>query len=311
MPEDPRGMGENRKTGCGKTPPKSNSSLPASRFSGGKNSRRTAKIITLLTDFGLTDPYVGVMKGVVAGVNSETRIIDLCHDVAPQDVRGAAFLLAGSFEYFPPGTIHVAVVDPTVGGERRAICVQSGRYFFIGPDNGVISVASYRAGRPKIFLLENEKYFLEKRSRTFHGRDIFAPVAAHLSAGAPVESMGRRVRSMKRIRLKAPVVTRGRGLRGQIMHVDRFGNLITNIDEDCIRKTFPRIGYSGLVVTCEAQRICGLSECYSDAPTGLAVALFGSYNLMEIAVRDGNASSILGLEQGDEVGVESAGKHAR
>ena len=303
-------MNKNRKTGSERTSPQSNSRVSASRLSADNSTCHPGKVITFTSDFGLADTYVGVMKGVVAGISPLAKIIDLCHDVAPQDVRGAAFLLAGSFEYFPPGTIHVVVVDPTVGSERRALCVQAGQYFFVGPDNGVVSIACHRAGPPRIFLLENKKYFLEKPSRTFHGRDIFAPAAAHLSAGVPVESMGRRVHSMKRIRFKAPVVTRGRGLRGRIVHVDRFGNLITNIDDDCIRNAFPRSRRSSLIVTCASHRIHGLSGCYSDASPGLAVALFGSYNLLEIAVRDGHASSVLGLHQGDEVGVESSVRRA-
>ena len=141
---------------------------------------------------------LGEVGALVAGINPAAHVIDLCHDVPPQDIRAAAFLLAGSFAYFPPETVHVAVVDPTVGGERRALCVQAGRYFFIGPDNGVLWLACYRAGRPKVFLLENEKYFLQKRSRTFHGRDIFAPAAAHLSAGVPIEEFGSSERSMAR-----------------------------------------------------------------------------------------------------------------
>lgn len=296
-------MHENRKTGHRKKFSRSHSPLPASPPSDDENIVEPAKVITLLTDFGVTDTYVGVMKGVIAGINAEARIIDLCHELAPQDVFEAAFLLAGSFRYFPPGTIHVAVIDPTVGSGRRALCVQSGRYFFMGPDNGVLSIACYRSGRPKIFLLENERYFLEEQSRTFHGRDMFAPAAAHLAAGAPVESMGTRLRSMKRIRLPSPSIMRGKGVRGRIVYVDRFGNLITNIDEDCIRRALPRTGTRGLVVTCAARRIRGLSECYSDAPPGVAVALFGSYALMEIAIRNGDASSVLGLERGDEVTV--------
>jgi len=259
-----------------------------------------------MTDFGLTDTYVGVMKGVVAGINPEARVIDLCHDVAPQDVHGAAFLLACSFKYFPPGTVHVAVIDPTVGTRRRALCVQSGQYCFVGPDNGVVSIACYQAGRPKIFVLENEEYFLQERSRTFHGRDIFAPVAAHVSAGVPVESLGRRVRSMNRIRFEAPTVTRGKRLEGRIVHVDGFGNLITNIDGDCIRRTFPRADSGDLIITCGAHSIRGLSECYGDASRGLAVALFGSYSVLEIAVRDGNASSSLGVGRGDTVKIEAS-----
>ncbi len=270
------------------------------------NSIPFAPIITLLTDFGTRDTYVGVMKGVIASINPEARVIDLCHDVSPQNVREAAFLLSGSFDYFPPGTIHIAVVDPTVGSDRPAICVQSGNHVFVGPDNGVLSIACYQAGRPKIFLLENEDYFLENRSRTFHGRDIFAPVGAHLSAGVPIGSLGPTTRSIKRIRLPRPHIAVGTRITGRIVHSDRFGNLVTNIEQAAIQQAFPETGLNQLVITCSDHRIERLSQTYSDAPSGVALALIGSYNLMEIAVRDGNAMLALGVGLNDRIIIEPA-----
>jgi hypothetical protein len=142
--------------------------------------------ITLLTDFGLSDSYVGVMKGVIARINPRAAVIDLCHQVGPQNIKEAAFLLESSYSYFPRGAIHVAVVDPAVGGKRRALCVAAGDFIFVGPDNGVLSLACSRAGIKEIRSLRNEAYFLEDVSRTFHGRDIFAPVAAHISCGVPL-----------------------------------------------------------------------------------------------------------------------------
>lgn len=266
--------------------------------------------ITLLTDFGLTDTYVGVMKGVVASINPAARIIDLSHNIKPQDIREAAFLLAGSFSYFPPGTIHVVVVDPTVGSERPALCVQSGGYFFIGPDNGVTSIACYRAGRPKIFGIENEDYFLKDPSHTFHGRDIFAPAAAHLSAGIPIELMGQRMRSMKRIRqprpkieiTKRPVQSK---VRGQVVHIDKFGNLITNITEKDIQEAFSGAAKEKLLVLCGEHKIKGLSSTYSNVSLGEPLALFGSYALLEVSVREGDASNILSIKRGDPVTILS------
>ncbi len=259
-----------------------------------------------MTDFGLTDAYVGVMKGVIAAISADATVIDLCHNVEPQNVWEAAFFLASSFAYFPPGTIHVLVVDPGVGGPRRPLCVQSGKYFFVGPDNGALSIACYRAGRPKIFAIENKKYMLERPSLTFHGRDIFAPVAAHLSVGVSIESFGARRRSMKKIRVPAPTVLRGEGLSGEVIHIDRFGNLITNIDEPSMSKVFSRVERRRLIVTCGGVRIKGLSKTYSDVSAGVACALFGSYSLMEIAVREGNASSALGVARGEKIRVEFA-----
>ena len=301
-------MSENRtrrhQTNRSKTNPRSN----LSRHLDHDNSGRPPRFISFLTDFGLTDAYVGVMKGVVASINPDARVIDICHDVAPQDVRAAAFLLASSYAYFPPGTIHVAVVDPTVGSSRAALCVQAGDYFFIGPDNGVVSTACYKAGRPRIHRLENEEYFLKNRSRTFHGRDIFAPAAAHLSAGVPIESMGQRLRSMKRIRLPRPVIRHGskrneQWVRGEIIHVDRFGNLITNIEPETLKKAFPRRKHNTLDIVCSGHTIRGVSKTYSDVLPGRALALVGSYGLIEISVRDRNAASSLGVERGEKVKI--------
>jgi S-adenosylmethionine hydrolase len=280
---------------------------PLPTASSVESTRQPFRCITLLTDFGLLDAYVGVMKGVVASISPSTTVIDLCHNIEAQDVRAAAFLLASSFAYFPPGTIHVVVVDPTVGSKRRALCVQSGPYFFIGPDNGALSLASYRAGRPKIYALENREYFLETQSRTFHGRDIFAPVAAHLSKGVPIDSFGPKVRSMKRMRFPVPVTLRGPSLKGEVVLVDRFGNLITNIDQSAISKVFPQLDKHRLTIICNEHRIFGLSETYSDVASGVACALFGSYNFMEIAVREGNASATLGIKRGEKVMIELAG----
>jgi len=268
------------------------------------NSIPSVPIITLLTDFGMRDTYVGVMKGVIASINPDARVIDLCHDVSPQDVREAAFLLSGSFDYFPPGTIHIAVVDPTVGSDRPAVCVQSGDYFFVGPDNGVLSIACYRAGRPKIFLLENENYFLENRSWTFHGRDVFAPMAAHLSAGVPIESFGRLARSIKRIRLPRSHTVAGKRITGRIVYADRFGNLVTNIEQGAIQQAFPQAELNQLAIMCSNRRIEGLSQTYIDVPSGEALALIGSYNFMEIAVRNGNAMLALGVGLNDRIIIE-------
>lgn len=289
------------------------SSIP--RYSEDKDSGQPVRFITLLTDFGLDDIYVGAMKGVIASINPMARVVDLCHGIEPQDVRAAAFMLAGSFGYFPPGTIHVAVVDPTVGSERPALCVQAGEYFFVGPDNGIISAACCRAGRPKIFHLENEEYFLKNPSRTFHGRDIFAPAAAHLSAGVPIDSMGPRARSMKRIRFPEPLLRRGTGsersIAGKVVHVDRFGNLITNIEPDSVGSVFPRTPRCRLLVTCGKQVIQGLSETYSEAASGMPLALFGSYGLMEISIRDGDAATSLGVGRGGRVEILPASRRRR
>lgn len=260
--------------------------------------------ITLLTDFGVSDPYVGIMKGVIASINPSARVIDLSHAVEPQDVDAAAFLLARSYSYFPAGTIHVAVVDPGVGGKRPALCVQSGGYFFVGPDNGVLSPACYDAGRPRIFLLEERKYFLENVSHTFHGRDIFAPVAAHLGAGVAIERLGRRLKTMQRIKRARPRIRIGQTLEGEVVHIDTFGNLITNIAETHLLETFGRSQLTRVIVACSGHKIEGVRATYAAVRQGTAVAVVGSYGLLEIAVRNGSAAQSLALKRGDRITVE-------
>jgi hypothetical protein len=201
----------------------------------------------------------------------------------------------------------VVVVDPTVGSGRAALCVRAGGHYFIGPDNGALSIACYRAGRPEIRHLENDEYFLSRKSRTFHGRDVFAPVAAHLAAGAPIEAMGPWARSMKRIRAPRPTVRSGPTLGGRVVYVDRFGNLVTNVGLEDIRRAFPRTKLDNLLVTCGGARISGIAETYADVSEGKALALFGSFDLMEIAVRDGDAASRLGVGRGDGISIGRGG----
>ncbi|GAB4350750.1 MAG: hypothetical protein Kow0099_34460 [Candidatus Abyssubacteria bacterium] len=241
------------------------------------------------------------MKGVIARINPNAQVIDLSHEVPAHDVNVAAFLLASAFAFFPKGTIHVVVVDPTVGTERLPLCVESGDYFFVGPDNGVLSIACTRSGLPKIYRIT--RYCLEKRGRTFHGRDVFAPVAAHLSAGAPLESVGPRVESMERISTALPFVQPDL-IEGEIIHVDRFGNLITNIGQDTIERAFPGVARCDLVITCGNTKGIGLHETYAEVPIGRPVGLFSSYDLLEIAVREGSATTLLSAGRGDRARVE-------
>jgi hypothetical protein len=261
--------------------------------------------ITLLTDFGLSDAYVGVMKGVISRINPRATVIDLCHQVIPQNIREAAFLLGASYSFFPPGAVHVAVVDPTVGGKRRALCVAAGNFIFVGPDNGVLSLACSRAGIKEIRSLRNEAYFLENVSRTFHGRDIFAPVAAHVSSGVPLAKLGPKLRSMKQLELSAPKVGPGRRICGMVIHTDRFGNLITNIDDGTFARVFDPVERRKLTVQIAGVTIRGVSETYADVLPGMAAALFGSYNLLEIAVREGSAADELRAGEGAEVVLEA------
>ncbi|MDD9975858.1 MAG: SAM-dependent chlorinase/fluorinase, partial [Candidatus Poribacteria bacterium] len=197
-----------------------------------------SSIITLTTDFGIRDTYVGIMKGVILGINPNVQVVDLTHAIPPQDIYEAAFSIYAAHSYFPRGTIHVIVVDPGVGSDRRAIVCQTDNAFFVCPDNGVLSYllqSTENEARPPVNAVEiqNKAYYLPEVSNTFHGRDIFAPIAAHLSLGIPLEDLGPPVQTLVQLPIQAPELS-GNTLTGQIVKIDRFGNAITNISESAI-----------------------------------------------------------------------------
>ena len=199
----------------------------------GKDSRTTpgVKIITLLTDFGLKDPYVGIMKGVILSINPDATIIDITHDITPQNIEEAAFLIEEYHRFFPPGTIHMAVIDPTVGSERRPIIVSKDNNIFIGPDNGLFTLILDDA---EVYLIENPDFMLTEVSSTFHGRDVFAPAAAHASTGFHPSAFGKIISDPMRLDNMFPA-TEGHSLKGRIVRFDRFGNAITNIKIDFLK----------------------------------------------------------------------------
>ena len=198
---------------------------------------RTSVPIVLLTDFGFKDSYVGVMKGVIRSISRDADIIDLCHNIMPQDVAEAAFVLEASYGYFPPGAIFVCVVDPGVGSDRAILCMKAHEQLFLAPDNGLLSVIPESGGR-EIWAVEANEYFLKGTSMTFHGRDIFAPVAAHLAEGLEPSKLGPRVEHIRALRLPKPVRAADGSLRGQVVYIDQFGNLITNIRGSMLRRNF-------------------------------------------------------------------------
>jgi S-adenosylmethionine hydrolase len=245
-------------------------------------------VITLLTDFGSADPYVGMMKGVIATICPAANVIDITHEVPPQDIRTGAFFLERSFRYFPTGTIHVAVVDPGVGTSRKPLAVRSKGHLFVGPDNGLLSLA---ARRPRAVTLTRTSHFREPVSHTFHGRDIFAPVAARLAAGAAWESLGRATRRIVKLPSLSPRRI-ARGMRGTVASVDRFGNLITNFDLGAwtsLRR--PRLLAGSFAAT-------SLSPSYGAVRPGELAVILGGYGLLEIAAREASAAKILGLSSG-------------
>ncbi len=255
-------------------------------------------IITLTSDFGYKDPFVGIMKGVIAGINPDASVIDLSHGVAPQDIMGAALLLRHSVSFFPRGAVHVVVVDPGVGSGRRPILIETAANFLVGPDNGALSLACADAIPLRIIQLSNAAYHRQPASTTFHGRDIFAPVAAHLSLGADSTSLGDPVESFTSIVWPAVTVT-SRGLRGEIVYIDRFGNLFTNIDAHQLRALAN--DNDQLAFSVGAMAIQGLATHYAAAGANGFVALINSWGLLEIAAYQSNAQARSGARIGDEV----------
>lgn len=251
-------------------------------------------IITLLTDFGLSDSYVAAMKGVIAGIAPQATVIDITHQIAPQNVRAAAYVLATALPYFPPGTIHVAIVDPGVGSARRPMAAQVGGYTLVGPDNGVFTYA-LPAGQPAICVhLDNPAYWLPAVSRTFHGRDIFSPVAAHLANGAPLAALGAPIDNPVLFDVQPPRREPDGSLRGQIVHVDRFGNLVSNIPGGWLAGKL-------WIVRIAGQQVVGPSLTYAAAAPGQLLALVSSDGTLEIALRDGSAAARLGVAAGEPI----------
>lgn len=256
-------------------------------------------IITLTTDFGLSDPYVAMMKGVILSINPSAKLVDVTHQIGAGSVSQAALLIRETFPYFPEGTIHLAVVDPGVGSNRRLIALQVDAHVFVGPDNGLFWPVFRDCGGAKAVQLTQSRYFLPSITPTFHGREIFAPVAAHLSLGLSLESLGPSIRDLTKLAIPQPYVKEG-VLCGQIIRVDNFGNLVTNIPSrellDFLESVHPRIEAGKLVIR-------KLSRIYADCEEGEPLALINSSNLLEIAVNLGRASEYIGLRNGELVGA--------
>lgn len=250
------------------------------------------RLITLTTDFTLKNHYVGVMKGVIKSINPEAEIIDLCHDVPAYDIRAAALTLRDSHAFFPPGAIHIVVVDPGVGGERKAIAVQAAENFYIGPDNGVFTYVYKSDPSYQAFEITNGEYMLSTVSGTFHGRDIFAPAAAHLSLGVDVKSLGDPIQNVVRLQIVEPELSGGI-VRGKVLYVDSFGNLITDIPEQLLdRNTIIKIG---------SYTINGVSGSYSEAREGEMLAIIGSSGYLEISVNKGRADDRIRSDNDKEI----------
>jgi S-adenosylmethionine hydrolase len=249
-------------------------------------------IITIITDFGERDPYVAMMKGVILSINPDARIVDITHQVAAGSIREGGSIIKETYQYFPSGTVHLAVIDPGVGGKRRPIAVLADNHFFVGPDNGLFWPIIETQERTEVIHLSEKRYWLRKTSRTFHGRDIFAPVASHLSNGVNPFLFGEKIFNPTTIVLPLPCKDNS-DLIGEIIRVDRFGNLITNISRGHLR---PFLQSKGISIKVGDLVLPKLGTTYSDAPVGEPIALIGSSNLLEIAINRGDAAHDLGQE---------------
>jgi S-adenosyl-L-methionine hydrolase (adenosine-forming) len=248
-------------------------------------------LITLTTDFGTRDWFVGSMKGVILGVNPQAVVVDITHEIPPGNIRAGAFALAASCRCFPRNSVHVAVVDPGVGNQRAAIVVKTSDYCFVGPDNGILSLALAREKVLEIWQAENENYFHQPVSHTFHGRDIFAPVAAHLTHRVLMDSLGPPLKDYVKLDWPKPQSV-GELLRGEIVYIDHFGNAISNIES-------PEKSAGTVRVPDKVQ--CDLKKFYQEVPAGQPLAVLGSTGYLEIAVNGGNAAQTYSLKLGDPV----------
>jgi len=236
-------------------------------------------LITLLSDFGAGDAYVASMKGVILSLNPEAVLVDLSHEVPPQDIRAGAFILTEAAAYFPPGTIHLAVVDPGVGSGRRGLAARCREHYWVGPDNGLFHLIFSQASDLAAVSLENPEYFRPRVSATFHGRDIFAPVAAHLSLGVDLNLFGPRITDPVSLNFPEPGFSR-EAIKGEIIYVDRFGNLVTNVRAGDLTAW---LGGQTLSLRAGHLHLQGLARTYTDALPGEFLALTGSHGFLEIA----------------------------
>jgi S-adenosyl-L-methionine hydrolase (adenosine-forming) len=266
----------------------------------------TQRLITLTTDFGLTEHYVGVMKGVIYGINPVATIVDISNAVHSFDILDGALAITQAYTFFPKDTIHLVVVDPGVGGTRRPIVVSAGQYQFVAPDNGVLSFIYEREERVSVRHITSEHYFRSPVSNTFHGRDVFAPVAAYLSKGVEAAKFGDTVSDYVRFLVPKPKATAANSWKAVVLKTDKFGNLITNITPAELPQIFDGSSQSFKLIVGKAE-ITKLCSSYSQGGAGELFAILGSSGLLEISTNKGAASRLAGADKGSEVTVTVAG----
>jgi S-adenosylmethionine hydrolase len=266
-------------------------------------------LVTLLTDFGNADYFVGAMKGAILSVSPQARIFDITHEIPPQDIRAGAFTLMAAYGSFPPETIHVAVVDPGVGSQRRPILLAAGGYYFIGPDNGIFSYIYEREAGGRVFHLDREEFFRPAVSATFHGRDVFAPIAGALLNGAKPDQLGHEIKDYVRLAPFAPRPIEEGNLSGQIIHIDRFGNCVTNLTRDGVTEALIENGARLIVGDYE---IKSFRRFYAEegSESSEPFAIWGSAGLLEIAALNSSAAQQMGAQRGQPVRLIKSKAHA-
>lgn len=255
-------------------------------------------VVTLCTDFGTADGYVAAMKGVILAIAPDATLVDISHEVTRQSIAEGAFVLHSAFSYFPRGTVHLVVVDPGVGTGRRGVAVHAQGHRFVAPDNGVLTYVLQGAESFEAVVLTESAYWRTEVSHTFHGRDVFAPVAAHLAIGVPLSSLGQPVADLVRLDLPTPSVGKDGSIAGRVIYVDHFGNLVTNIPATMLPRR------ENLCIKVGQVALWGLATTYSSVGVGKTLALVGSHGNLEIAVREGSAAEMLGVAIGGQVLVQ-------
>ena len=250
-------------------------------------------ILTLTTDFGLSDHYVGAMKGVILGICPQARLVDISHDVTPYEIPEAAYTIGQAYRYFPKKTFHVVVVDPGVGTSRRPILVEAGGQYFVGPDNGVFTMI-YAGEKHKVRAIVNSKLFREPVSRTFHGRDVFAPVAARLAKGLPPARAGKLISDYLRMNFDQPLRTGKRTWQGRILKIDHFGNIVTNLHRD----QFPDLHQRQCEMIIGPHHVAVLATNYAQTAPGELFLIFGSGGYLEVSSSEASAAKTIGCAVG-------------
>lgn len=254
--------------------------------------------ITLTTDFGTSDHFVGTMKGVILGIQPRATLVDITHDLPAFEILDGAFVIAQAYRYFPKGTVHLVVIDPGVGTERRPILVEAAGQYFIGPDNGTFTMIYDRESH-RVRAITNTKYFLPARSTTFHGRDVFAPSAAYLAAGRRPSTFGKRIQDYVQLHLSKPIQTARRVWSGAVLKVDRFGNLVTNLHID----EFPHARTQSFELSVGLRRIYGLAATFADCPRDEPSVLIGSSGYLEVVINQSSAARTLGCAAGSPLEI--------